>query len=828
MEDLEYKQFLTRFNDIQNGYSNKESLPFKHCQQNMWLIKPAALNQGKGIEVCRSLKEIHSILKAKPMHSVWLAQKYLERPLLFHGRKFDIRVWAFGTAKHELFYYRHGYLRTSSSEYDTSATDNYIHLTNNCLQKHGENYGVYEKGNTLSFSEFQEYLNSKFPEYNLDFYVHILPRIKDLIIDSYLSAKKAMHKGKRNKVFEFFGFDFLIDEDFRVWLIEVNTNPYLGVPNEYIKGLLPLMLDDLFSLVLDPHIPPKNPRTRQENDYELLYCEVASIYSSDGLSKNYRHPYKSKIYPVPELSQIPMHKLSPANAKSKPEDEIHIHLDIKPKDLLQTVKDLLAQTILLDTLDFFNVCSRIMSQLNNWEIMSEDQNFSALQSLVLIVDGPGAAALVVYGHMPSIYNLCVSENFPLFIQTGVLEAIEIACQDTKFRKEIVKLGIAPNLINYVLDPNAEQNLKQKAFKAMLVISKHPTRDLYIPGETRDHNWIRHRIISEGLLLCFYKLGQDAEESVKKEVKHHLINQYGLSDWQFQLSCLDKILSHSSSNSVVRASSVRFTHESSNNCDKNPNGHFPDVLNNPEFLASAKTQIKNFCESKKTEIKNKLEKEKIKKFEEDQEKARLKELEARAHEEKRIKAEEYANKRFEEIRKYKLEDTKNKKDSKDDKFDQEKKNALIEKLKKIEEAKRLQKIKVKKEEEDYKQIEELKKKKTEEKRKKVIEEWLRNKTAKEREIKILEKIKKEEETAKRNLDLEARRQEFFEKIKDRKEKNQKIKETNQEKKKKVDDPIHQNSSKVLLEESDTFKNIVFQNLVLHNQLNPNPRSLKSKK
>ena len=48
-----------------------------------------------------------------------------------------------------------------------------------------------------------------------------------------------MHSGNRKLDFELFGFDFLIDEDFRVWLIEVNTNPYLGIPNEYIRGMLP-------------------------------------------------------------------------------------------------------------------------------------------------------------------------------------------------------------------------------------------------------------------------------------------------------------------------------------------------------------------------------------------------------------------------------------------------------------------------------------------------------------------------------------------------------------------------------------------------------------
>lgn len=54
-----------------------------------------------------------------------------------------------------------------------------------------------------------------------------------------------MNPNKRKHVFELFGYDFLIDEDLRTWLIEVNTNPYLGVPNDLIKNLLPLMIDHL-------------------------------------------------------------------------------------------------------------------------------------------------------------------------------------------------------------------------------------------------------------------------------------------------------------------------------------------------------------------------------------------------------------------------------------------------------------------------------------------------------------------------------------------------------------------------------------------------------
>ena len=40
---------------------------------------------------------------------------------------------------------------------------------------------------------------------------------------------------KKPNLFELYGYDFLIDEDFRTWLVEVNTNPYLGIPNKFVQ-----------------------------------------------------------------------------------------------------------------------------------------------------------------------------------------------------------------------------------------------------------------------------------------------------------------------------------------------------------------------------------------------------------------------------------------------------------------------------------------------------------------------------------------------------------------------------------------------------------------
>jgi hypothetical protein len=230
----------------------------------MWLVKPANENQGKGIKIFSDLQQIIRFLESSIKFSYWVVQKYLERPLLFKGRKFDIRMWAFVHSNSELYYYNEGYLRTSSEAYTMDDTTNeYVHLTNNCLQvKNKESYGQHEEGNTVSFHQFQAYLEKEYPQYELKFDRDFLLRMKDIAIDCYLSARSTLNPQKRRNSFELFGFDFMIDEDFRVWLIEVNTNPYIGIHNKGMKHILPEMFASLVKIVVDPlfsNEPLENP-----------------------------------------------------------------------------------------------------------------------------------------------------------------------------------------------------------------------------------------------------------------------------------------------------------------------------------------------------------------------------------------------------------------------------------------------------------------------------------------------------------------------------------------------------------------------------------------
>ena len=53
--------------------------------RNMWMLKPAGLSRGRGIQVFNSLNEILEYTKNKEQQ--WVVQKYIENPLIVHEHK---------------------------------------------------------------------------------------------------------------------------------------------------------------------------------------------------------------------------------------------------------------------------------------------------------------------------------------------------------------------------------------------------------------------------------------------------------------------------------------------------------------------------------------------------------------------------------------------------------------------------------------------------------------------------------------------------------------------------------------------------------------------
>jgi tubulin---tyrosine ligase len=107
--------------------------------RNIWILKPGEnSNQGCGINVSNSMNEISQLVRNTQNASrTLIIQKYIDRPLLFAGRKFDIRIFcviASINSKIKGYLYTDGYLRTSCKEF---SLDNlgarYVHLTNDAI-----------------------------------------------------------------------------------------------------------------------------------------------------------------------------------------------------------------------------------------------------------------------------------------------------------------------------------------------------------------------------------------------------------------------------------------------------------------------------------------------------------------------------------------------------------------------------------------------------------------------------------------------------------------------------------------------------------------------
>lgn len=274
----QYTAFTSFFKALaDNKKPNKDKLavlPATHsCGQNVWILKPSGFNRGRGIYVFSSLEELKAILdeyheaaRAHPKSEKtkqtklpslqFVIQKYIERPFLIHSRKFDMRMWVLVTQDMQGYLYREGYLRTSSEPFTLDKdllASQFVHLTNNAVQKTGPWYGKFELGNQLSFDYFQTYLASH--SHSISLRDDLMPRIKALVKHSLMAAARKLNPLKRTICFELFGYDFILDEDLGLWLIEVNTNPCLELSSPLLAQLIPCMLDDMLKLTVDRVFP---------------------------------------------------------------------------------------------------------------------------------------------------------------------------------------------------------------------------------------------------------------------------------------------------------------------------------------------------------------------------------------------------------------------------------------------------------------------------------------------------------------------------------------------------------------------------------------------
>ena len=236
-------------------------------EPTLWIVKSAHGKGGEGHRIVRSVKDALRYVDGQRQKTPWIVQRYIDAPMLIHGRKFDIRVWVLVTSDFCIYLHRKGVMRTSSEPFSlANIGDDLVHLTNHCVQTQGPNYSTHEKGNEMFYGAFQAYLDT-LPGPRRSFQDHVVPVMRTMVADTLLAIQKTFEAQANAqgplRSFQFFGFDFMLDETFQLWLLEVNGAP--GITADLADD----MVADVIALAVDPVFNPSAPPAT--TDFELIY-----------------------------------------------------------------------------------------------------------------------------------------------------------------------------------------------------------------------------------------------------------------------------------------------------------------------------------------------------------------------------------------------------------------------------------------------------------------------------------------------------------------------------------------------------------------------------
>lgn len=85
-----------------------------------------------------------------------------------------------------------------------------------------------------------------YPKYKVNFYTDIYPQIKEIITQSMRAVYSSIDKNRRHASYELYGYDLMIDDNFKVYLIEANINPCMGVTSTFSARYIPMLLENVF------------------------------------------------------------------------------------------------------------------------------------------------------------------------------------------------------------------------------------------------------------------------------------------------------------------------------------------------------------------------------------------------------------------------------------------------------------------------------------------------------------------------------------------------------------------------------------------------------
>lgn len=211
--------------------------------QEWFILKPALAERGQGIRLFNSIEGLENIFKefdqeeeeedeeedhtgvssSKMRH--WVIQKYISNPLLVgpadvpipERRKHHLRVYVLAVGALSVYVYKDILALFAPTPYVHPAPESLnlsSHLTNTCLQSPEAQSSTVKLLSTIA----QEWKGIDVES--------IEQQIDGIVGKSFWAAnKEPINFQIRKNCWEVYGFDFLVDDQMKVWLLEVNACP---------------------------------------------------------------------------------------------------------------------------------------------------------------------------------------------------------------------------------------------------------------------------------------------------------------------------------------------------------------------------------------------------------------------------------------------------------------------------------------------------------------------------------------------------------------------------------------------------------------------------
>ena len=290
---------------------------------NAWILNQENKDEYNNIinntktEYPKIIKSFDKIISNQKKEEKLFISEYISNPLLINNKKFTMRTFVLvtGFSPLKIYIYRDGYLIFGQNEYNLNISnykDICSHITtekneiickkkNKKNEKHPYEQSLFEENCSIwSFLNFERYCKKNNINYN-----DIINQAKDIIIKTFISLNNEIINSNESKLikdrnmFQLFTFDFILEENLKLHLIDVDKNPKLDS-----KHLVPIYIyDHLFSDILNivGIIPFNHENINNANDnlykneieenVEEAICEFGRIRGMFELA----FPLKNKI-----------------------------------------------------------------------------------------------------------------------------------------------------------------------------------------------------------------------------------------------------------------------------------------------------------------------------------------------------------------------------------------------------------------------------------------------------------------------------------------------------------------------------------------------------